>query len=431
MTGDRLPPIAGARKRRVLLITTRDPRGPMSGRIMVLRTILRSLSTLGHDVTVAGFGLADAARAPAHPDNAVAAWHPLPHAGRFERAVSLARALLSGRVSLNEALYSSRQARRVIADLVASGAFDVVVTDMIRTASYGRDSGLPWIADLDDLLSDRYVRMAADEAAPPISFGYLEAPVLSRLAAGFNRLGRWVLRREAGVLRLRERAIARQAHLVTLVSSAEAEALTRASGIQVVATPMAIPAPPEPITRSDRPGELVFLGGLDYAGNFQALREFDTQVRPRLAALGLGEITLDVIGTAPQVLRSHFSSAIRFQGYVDNLYTVLQGYRFMVVPPVTPGGIKTKIGVAARAGTVVLAHVTATEGMELTHGKDVLVWSSAEELATLIRALRAQEIDASGIAHGAREWVEALFGESRLQELWRRNLDLCLQRAGR
>lgn len=112
--------------------------------------------------------------------------------------------------------------------------------------------------------------------------------------------------------------------------------------------------------------------------------------------------------------------------YVDALYTVLPGYRFMVVPQVTPGGIKTKIGVAARAGTVVLAHVTATEGMALTDGQDVLVWESAEDLAALIKALRAHEINASMIASNAQAWVETCFGEARLQQLWRRNLDLCL-----
>lgn len=115
--------------------------------------------------------------------------------------------------------------------------------------------------------------------------------------------------------------------------------------------------------------------------------------------------------------------------YVDALYTVLPGYRFMVVPQVTPGGIKTKIGVAARAGTVVLAHVTATEGMALTDGQDVLVWESAEDLAALIKALRAHEINASMIASNAQAWVETCFGEARLQQLWRRNLDLCLRAA--
>ena len=116
---------------------------------------------------------------------------------------------------------------------------------------------------------------------------------------------------------------------------------------------------------------------------------------------------------------------------MDPLYTVLQGYRFMLVPQVTPGGIKTKIGVAARAGTVVLAHVTATEGMALTDGKDVLVWDRPEDLVALIASLRANDIDASMIARNAQDWVENYFGEAKLQHLWQRNLDLCLQHAAR
>lgn len=429
MKRDRVKALAPDRKLHVLVIMSRDPHGRMSGRIMVLQTILRSLSALGHAVTVASFGLSEATRARSDAGGDAVAYHALPHAGKFELAASLARSFLFGHVSMNEALYSSRRARRTIADLVAAQAFDVVVTDMVRTASYGKDSGLPWIADLDDLLSERYARMAADETATPISFGYLNAPVLSRLAAVFNLLSRWVLRREAKVLRRRECTIACQADLVTLVSSTEAEALSKSGGTQVVATPMFIPAQQEPILLQDRPAELVFLGGLDYAGNFNALRDFDTMVRPKLAELGLKDVTLDVIGSAPHCLRGRFSSAIRFLGYVDALNNVLQGYRLMLVPQVTPGGIKTKIGVAARAGMVVLAHGTATEGMALAHGKDVLVWDTPEELAALITALRAHEIDAPMIARNAQDWVATFFGETRLQELWRRNLDLCLQQA--
>lgn len=51
-------------------------------------------------------------------------------------------------------------------------------------------------------------------------------------------------------------------------------------------------------------------------------------------------------------------------------------------------------------------------------------------MAALIKALRAKEIDASMIASNAAVWVETCFGETRLQQLWQRNLDLCLQGAG-
>lgn len=435
MVGLEVNALTQDRKLQVLVIMTRYPHGQMSGRIMVLQTLLRSLSALGHGVTVAYFDRPGAPRPPTdstnptYPtdhNNGTVAYHAMPHAGQFERAISVACAFLWGHISMNEALYSSRRARQTIAQLVAAQAFDLVVTDMIRTASYGKDSGLAWIADLDDLLSERYAQMAADDAGLPISFGYLNAPILSRLAAGFQWLGRWVLRREAKVLSLRERLIARQAHLVTLVSSTEAAALSQASGKQVVATPMSIPAPQAPCTRNERPAELVFLGGLDYAGNFNALRDFDTRVRPGLLALGLADLTLDVIGTALPLQRKNFSSAIRFLGYVAPLYSVLQDYRFMLVPQVTPGGIKTKIVVAARAGTVVLAHVTATQGMALTDGKDVLVWNSTEDLAALITALRARDIDAAMIARNAQVWAETFFGETRLKHLWHRNIDLCL-----
>lgn len=413
---------------RILLVLTRDPRGRSSGRKMVLRTILRSLQALGHGVTVAHYGEPEPEPDSGRDREALppTPFHALPAAGRAERLVALAGALVFARTSANEALYRSRRADRALAELIAGQGFDLIVTDMIRTARHGADSGLPWIADLDDLLSARYDRMAADPAATGNIMGYLHAPFLRRLLplAGFALP--LLLRREVAILRRRERDLAGQATVVTLVSAAEAAALSAAAGHRVVATPMAVAGPLHVAGPADRPGEMVFLGGMDYGPNLTSLRGFDQHVRPAMMTAGLDHCDLDVIGVADVAHRQGFSPAIRFQGYADDLDAALQGYRILLVPEMTPGGIKTKIIAAALNGTVVLAHVSALEGMEMTDGHTALAWSSAVELAALIGAIRAGRLDTARIADNARLWAVDRFGEARLRILWHRNIQLAL-----
>lgn len=413
----------------ILVIFTRDPRGRMTGRKMVLTTILKSLGTLGHRVSVAHFG------APEGPEmDGGVRYIALPAPGGVERLLACGTAFAFGHGSINEGLYRSRDAEKVIDALVARHDFDLVVTDMVRTAPYGARTGLPWIADLDDLLSTRYRLMAENDTTANNLFGYYESSALRAVGRLFGFAQPLFLRRESVLLSRRERQIAAQAHAVTLVSPSEAAALSRLTGRPVAATPMAVPGPDHVPPLANRPNELVFLGGMDYGPNLNSVRSFDLEIRPAVEAQGLAGVTLDVIGFMEPNHARDLSPAVTFRGYVDDLDGALRTYRAMLVPEVAPGGIKTKIVTAALNGTVVFCHHTALDGMALTDGRNVLAWSSAGDLADLITALRAGRIDLEALAAEAHAWALAHFGEARLRDLWARNIadcrDAAMARAG-
>ena len=168
-----------------LLVFTRDPRGNATGRKLVLRTILSSVTDLGWRATVAHFGRAEG---PAF-ENGVR-FLALSAPTVYELATGAAGWLLHRRTSLNEVLYASSQAQRRLAALLAEGDTDLVITDMVRTARYGAASGLPWIADLDDLLSRRYATAARARGGGGNLLGYHRAPVLG--AALSLELMRWM-----------------------------------------------------------------------------------------------------------------------------------------------------------------------------------------------------------------------------------------------
>lgn len=409
--------------RRILLILTRDPRGKMTGRKMVLATIIASLRDLGHDVTIAHFGSANDDQAP---DPACV---PLTGASTPRRMLAVGLALIFGRRSANEALYDSRRARHEVSGLIAERNIDLVITDMIRTAPYGQRTGLPWIADLDDLLSARYEHLSGGTERADNLLGYDDAPLLRHLARLLARVQPLVLRREAAILRRREIEVARQADLASLVSEAEAEILGRRAGTFVASTPMAVSGPDRRPDIAGRPREMVFLGGLDYGPNFTSVRDFEQDVLPKLLAQGIGDLRLDVIGSADPKHRRALSDRIELRGYIDDLDREMQSYRMLLVPKVAPGGVKTKIIVAALNGTLVLAHVTALDGMGLEPGKTVLAWANADDLAALIAAVRSGAVDVDAMTASAHAWAVRRYGPAHLQSLWQSNIARCLARA--
>ena len=408
-------PAQVARALKVLLICTRDPRGRMSGRKMVLNTIVESLVGLGHEVTVAHFGAPEA-----QGGTSIGRAHrylTLPNPSLTDRLSGGLRWMFTGAPSLNEALYRSRRARTALMDIAHNIKADVVITDMLRTAQYGHAFGLPWVADLDDLLSRRYETLAASYTAQSNLLGYHDTRVGRVLLGSVSWLMPWVLRREAASAHRREIEVARRADVTTLVSATEAVALTQSSGRKVHSAPMAVSGPTELPPLSGRSEDLVFLGGLDYGPNLRSVLQFDQQISPALAGIGLMDQKLHVIGH-PAGKANLFSDAVVLDGYVDDLDTAVQSYRAMLVPEVLPGGIKTKIIVAALNGTLVLAHRTALDGMGLEHGKTILSWDSSDDLAQLLRKLRQGEFDVASITGAARIWAQDRYGPESLQQIW-------------
>ena len=410
-----------------LLIATRDPRGALTGRKTVLRTIIASLDRLGCRVIVCHFGPGESGSLDSGLN---ARFIPLPMPGMAEIGRSFAAGFVPGRRSLNECLYESRKARNLLGKVVLDERVDVVVTDMIRTASYGARLEIPWIADLDDLLSLRYSRMAADPRSIGDCegmLGYRDSRILRMLCRLSSPLRRRMLLRESRILARREVDIVRSAPSTTLVSAAEAEILSERSGRPIHATPMAIHGPSTMRPVRERERDLVFVGGFDYLPNRLSVEDFDRVARTELERAGLTDVVLDVIGKVSPEQRSLLSDKIHFVGYVDDLDEALQTYRAMIVPRGLRGGVKTKIIHAAVNGTVVLADPESVEGMGMTPGRDVLLWETPTELVSHLARLGARDPELEEIARAARVWADRSFSEKTLTRLWADHLGRVLE----
>lgn len=178
-------------------------------------------------------------------------------------------------------------------------------------------------------------------------------------------------------------------------------------------------APGDPAAR----GRVVFVGGLDYQPNLDAVRYYRRAVRPALERIG-ADVVLDVVGDASPALRDELAGeGIEFLGYVDDVMATLRGYRAFVAPLVSGTGIKTKVLEAMAAGLVVVTTPEGIIGLDVRHGEHCLLARSPEEMATHLRDVFERPEDMEDIGQRARRYVAANFSHEVLKRRWEELLE--------
>lgn len=413
---DGAPARPGGSARRVLFLATRDVGQRSTGRILVLRTHLDALSALGHHVVVAVVS-------PGPP--MTSGW-----TDRFRTVhvrsprlhsvvLSAARAMVVGGPSLNEALFVDAAVRRRVARVIDEESIDLVVVDSLRLTGAVRGAPVTTVVDLDDLLSTRYARLRTSaQHDPDAVLGFagarIPAPVRRPAARVATRLLGWEARRTAA----READVCARADAVTLVSQDEAVQLAARTGRRVDWLPPAVRIPDAPVAPQDG---LVFLGGLDYLPNVQALRWYRDDVLPHLDPMD-ERLVLHVVGHCPPDVRAELAvPGIEVHGYVDDLAAALSR-RMLVAPLVAGGGIKLKVLDAMAHGLPVVGTPGAFEGTALP--PEVSVCRIAgPALAAEIRALADDPARCRDLGAAAREHVRSHFDLGAATRRWGDLLD--------
>ncbi|MGY1625343.1 glycosyltransferase [Geodermatophilus sp. SYSU D00965] len=400
-----------ARPLRVLLVTTRDIGQRATGRIVVLRTHAEALAALGHEVTVAVV-------APAPPGES--RWtrrFPTVHV-RSPRlpsvAVSALRALTVGQGSLNEALFVDAGVRRRVTELVTGTGADLVVLDSLRLSGAVTGVDVPVVVDLDDLLSVRYERLRTTARTDPGAvLGFAAGRVPGPLRGVAARVAVLLLGWEARRMAAREVAVSASAQAVSLVSHTEAALLAERTGRDVEWLPPAVPVPEEPAEPRDG---LVFLGGLDYLPNVQALRFHRDEVLPHLDPADPRHV-LHVVGHCPEQVRAELDvPGIVLHGFVEDLHAAL-GRRLLVAPLVAGGGVKLKVLDGMAHGLPVAGTPGAFEGLGLPDGLELRA-DDGEQLAALVRELAADPERCREVGLRARAVVRHEFSADAAARRW-------------
>ena len=133
--------------------------------------------------------------------------------------------------------------------------------------------------------------------------------------------------------------------------------------------------------------DLVFIGGYGHPPNSDAMRWIASELLPRVRQQ-MPDLRLHVLGDVPATARCELATpGLEFHGRVPDLSRWLDSCLASLAPLRFGAGVKGKINMAMSYGVPVIATPVAVEGMQLEHGRDVLVAEDADGFADAVRSL--------------------------------------------
>lgn len=135
--------------------------------------------------------------------------------------------------------------------------------------------------------------------------------------------------------------------------------------------------------KSIKKGSLLFIGGLSWYPNKDAVLHFFDRIYPILHKRD-ARVTVDIIGrNAPQELieRAASDESVHVHGFVEDISDFYERGNIYICPIRDGGGTKLKILDAFANRMAVVAYSIACEGIEVTHGENVMIAENAEQFA--------------------------------------------------
>ena len=370
----------------LLYVASRWPWPVQTGRQRMIDQAIRFAGAT-HEVHLA---VQSTSELPAAPDGLVASVVRLPAPSAPEALLNLLRGRCA---TLQDSLFTSAAGRSAFAETAGTLQPDVVVYDMARMAGYGLDrmskngmrrTSLPdrcrQIVDLDDLLSSRYAAMVQGTSGALLGAFRNRMPKAIQILAGV--LPTLLAGIESRLMARRENALTDLFDAVSLVSSKEAEELSRRTGAtNVFATPPAIDRRAAPLPWNGAPPRFVFLGAAAYGPNADALLKLDA-IAELLETRGRA-VAFDAYGEPNLKLRLRLISVM---GYQHDLDGPLRPGAVLVAPIQAGTGIKTKVLEAMSRGVPVITTTKGVEGLTIEPGIHAVIAEGVNGFADAIEA---------------------------------------------
>ncbi|HSD65209.1 MAG TPA: glycosyltransferase family 4 protein [Vicinamibacteria bacterium] len=369
---------------RILWVATKVPWPPVDGGRLVAAVTLEALRAGGHEPTVV---------APVDPrqrDRSAAAarregWRrvvlvparPLPSAW-----AALCGSM--GRVPFTVRRRAFPRVRDAVAALLERATFDVAHAEQLQalgSLAEAERRRLPVVLRAQNVESDLWRRASRT------------APVLGPL-----------LRREAERLAAWEAEGVRRSAATIALASCDAARLAELAGVpdRVRHVPAPFPSrlPPAEGTLPGSPAVVLF-GSEGWRPNREGARWFVDRVWPRVRAV-LPQAELTVLG-----LPAEAGPGVRAQpGPADSRDAFAEG-AVLVVPLHVASGVRMKIVEAWARGMPVVATPVAAQGLEATHGRELLLARDAEGFADALRRLHGEPGLAAALVAAGRDRLAA------------------------
>lgn len=239
-----------------------------------------------------------------------------------------------------------------------------------------------------------------------------------RADAEANSLFSKYLLHEANVLERFERVAVANARL-NLVCSAEDE--VRLKSIDPTAATAVVPNGVDtdyfrPSEGGRRTGGLIFVGGQSWYPNRAAIEHLISDVWPLLSA-AVPDLRFDLIGKNPSPLTVQFASqneGFHVHGFVPDIRDMVDRAKIYVCPISDGGGTKLKILDALSMGKAIVAYPHAVDGINVEHGKNVLIADSPATLTGHIVELMSNDELRESLEREARKLAIAEYSYGRI-----------------
>jgi glycosyltransferase involved in cell wall biosynthesis len=352
-----------------------------------------------HEVHVVTLDLPGAFAGPAERDAAVSALRhmaasvslvPLDDGGRARRAAGMLAAAVGG-PSYWERRYTVPAATAHVDRLLAGRRFDLVQLETVFLGGYARAL-----------------------AAAPVLLNHpnVESHLLERRAARANPLARAYLATQARRVAAREAELCAHAAVNLTVSDVDSRRMLErvpAARVQVVANGVDVehfhPAP----ERGHRPGALLWVGGMDWFPNRDAVEWTAEALWPALAADGAHR-TLTVVGkSAPPAVAAAAARDARVTaaGFVDDVRPYMWEADIFLCPIRVGGGTRLKVLNVLAAGCPLVSTAIGVEGLAMVEDEHYLRAETPAEFVAQVRRLEGDPaLRARLTAAGRRHVVE-------------------------
>jgi polysaccharide biosynthesis protein PslH len=345
---------------RLLFLSHILPDPPDMGAAIRTRNVLRILGS-AFDVTALCFWRPTSSAASGTPEQRAArlsafgdvSAFPIPATDHPVRgAWDHVRSLVTGRPWVWY-LHDSRPFRRRLAALVRDGRFDVAHVDSLDLVRYLRAlNGIPTVCVHHNVESALLGRMAEAER---------------------SRLKRAYIARQAQLVEREERRWCPRVALNVVVSEDDRRQFETIAGQgRYRVFPNGVDVERYQPQDGDTSG-LVFVGGLNWFPNRDALEFFREQILPELHRLG-DRPQVSWVGQATDAMRRQFDGeGVVLTGYAEDERPYMARARCFVVPLRVGGGTRLKILNAWGMGKAVVSTSLGCEGLETRDGENILI----------------------------------------------------------
>ncbi len=223
---------------------------------------------------------------------------------------------------------------------------------------------------------------------------------------------RWLLGREARLIRTAEAEACRRAQVVLAVSEQDRAALRAITGDEVTITvaPIAVDVAryaPIKEARDPRSGRLLTIGTMFSPPNSEGVAWWLRGGFERLRALR-PDVIYDIVGPRPPAaLRGLVARrpGARLHGYVADPTPFWKGASVLAVPLLSGGGVRVKILEAMASGVPIVSTAIGCEGLAVRNGEHLLVADTPADFALACARLLSDAPLARRLAENAYQLV--------------------------